>query len=279
MGSCYDERNKQIFTIPLVNTLSSIDEREPDSSQDMNEYSLLTGFDALPLCEQTPVSSDASQWKGWDLFLAASFLVSVPVFFEAPLVRNYPWISLAIAPFLAILAWSLEHRSQSNRWGDLLWGFTLTWLAGALYWGWFRWEPLLHLPMECLGVPIVLWSIKRQKWMVGSFFYLGSLLGTAITDSYFYLVDLIPYWRSVMRVDTELGSSIFQNALMQMQSPWAMGCAGSLIVLLLGLGLFPFLLIGKLKETNQLYWWGYSGAILCTLVVDGLFWLTAQNLS
>ena len=220
-----------------------------------------------------------SHWQGWDLFFAASFLVSVPVFVEAPLVRAFPWVSLAIAPFLAITSWSLEHRPQSNRWGNLLWGFTITWLAGSIYWGWFRWEPLLHLPIECLGLPLVVWSIRRSQWRIGSMFYLGSLLGTAITDSYFYLVDLIPYWRSVMRVDTPLSESIFHSALQQMHSPWAMGCAGALIVLLLGLGLFPFHLIKDISDKNQIHWWGYSGAVLFTLVVDGLFWLTAQQIA
>ncbi len=196
---------------------------------------------------------------------------------EAPLVRNFPWVSLAIAPFLAVLSWSLEHRPQSSRWGNLLWGFTLTWLAGAIYWGWFRWEPLLHLPIESLGLPLAIWAIRRNQWRVGSFFYLGSLLGTGITDSYFYLVDLIPYWRSVMLVDPDLGQSILQGALLQMQSPWAMGCAGYLITLLLGLGLFPFFLIKDFPSRQQIHWWGYAGAILCTLVVDGLFWLTAQQ--
>ena len=242
----------------------------------MNESSMALEFESAQHLDP-PNDTDFFPWKGWDLFLAASFLVSVPVFFEAPLVRNLPWVSLGITPFLAILSWSLEHRPESNRWGDLLWGFTLTWLAGALYWGWFRWEPLLHLPMECLGLPLVLWSLRRNKWWVGSFFYLGSLLGTGITDSYFYLVDLIPYWRSIMRVDPQLSSSILQNALFQMQSPWAMGCAGALILTLLGLGLFPFVLIPGFPN-KQMYWWGYSGAILCTLVVDGLFWLTVQQM-
>jgi hypothetical protein len=242
----------------------------------MNESSIVQGFEVVQNADNSHPSR-ASRWQGWDLFWAASFLVSVPVFLEAPLVRTLPWVSLGITPFLAILSWSLEHRLESSRWGDLVWGFTITWLAGALYWGWFRWEPLLHLPMESLGLPLVLYSLRHNKWRIGSFFYIGSLIGTAITDSYFYLVDLIPYWRSVMLVDPDLSSSILHNALLQMQSPWAIGSAGSLIVILLGLGFFPFLLIPHFPQ-KQIHWWGFSGAILCTLVVDGLFWLTAQQI-
>lgn len=247
----------------------------------MTDSSIIQGFP--PQCLEPPVTPLAWQrdrWKGWHLFGAASFLVSVPVFVEAPLVRSYPWISLAIAPFWAILSWGLEHRNPTNRWGDLLWGFTLTWLAGSLYWGWLRWEPLLHLPVEAIGLPLVVWMLRRGQWRVGGFFYLGSLLGTAITDIYFYLVDLIPYWRSVMLVDPDLGRSILQFALASMQTPWALGWAGVLIAILLTGGLLPLVLIKSVRQGSpqSIHWWAFSGAILCTLVVDGLFWIAAGQI-
>ncbi len=235
--------------------------------------------DALAQREVSQAPIQKQRWQRWNLLFSASFLVSVPVFLEAPLVRTYPWIALALTPFLAVLSWSLEHRPTSSKWGDLLWGFTLTWLAGAIYWGWFRWEPLIHLPIEALGFPLVIWSLRRDRWLIGCYFYLGSLLGTAITDAYFYLVDLIPYWRSVMRVDLDLGSTVLQAALGQMQTSWGIGCAIALILSLIAMGGAPFT-NSQIRSgvITQIHWWAFSGAILCTLVVDGFFWLLSGRL-
>lgn len=143
-------------------------------------------------------------------FLAAAFLVSVPVFIQAPLVRLLPALSLIITGVwigLAALLWS---RPRMRLWGDLLFGFSWSWLAGSIYWGWLRWEPLIHLPVEAIGLPFALWCLWRGWGKIGNFFYLGSLLGTAITDGYFYLVDLIPHWRQLMQVEPELYTLYFK---------------------------------------------------------------------
>jgi hypothetical protein len=88
------------------------------------------------------------------MLAAAVVLVSVPVFVQAPLVRLVPWLSLVMTLGWLLLSLQLLKRPASERWGDLLIGFTWTWLAGSVYWGWFRWEPLLHLPIEAIGLPI-----------------------------------------------------------------------------------------------------------------------------
>lgn len=124
--------------------------------------------------------------------LASGFLVSVPVFFQAPLVRTAPWLSLALTLLWVAIACGLRQRENTEIWGDLLWGFSWSWLAGAIYWGWLRYEPFLHLPVEAIGLPFALWGLWQKRGLVGHLFYLGSLLGTAITDIYFYLTDLIP---------------------------------------------------------------------------------------
>ena len=147
-------------------------------------------------------------------------------------------------------------------------GFSLTWLTGALYWGWLRWEPLLHLPVEAIALPFALVCIKRDWGKVGNFFYLGSLLGTVLTDVYFYIVDLIPHWRQLMQVELELASPILQSAVAQVQTPWGQSWALILALVLLTLGIFPL-------RYQQLHWWAFSGAVLSTVLVDGLFWLAA----
>jgi Protein of unknown function (DUF3120) len=216
-----------------------------------------------------PVTPD---WeKCQSVFWTAGFLVSVPVFIQAPLVRYYPEISLVLTAFWVGLGIWLLKKPKISLWGDLLLGFSWSWLAGSIYWGWWRWEPLIHLPMEAIGLPFVLWGLSKGRGKVGNLFYLGSLLGTAITDLYFYLTGLIPYWRQLMNLELEstLVPSIFHNALAQIQTPWGISWAIVLLNLLLAIGIYPL-------QKRVCYWWAFSGAVLSTILVDGLFWITAS---
>ena len=209
--------------------------------------------------------------KCQSVFWTAAFLVSVPVFLQAPLVRYYPEISLGLTVFWVGLGIWLLKQAKISLWGDLLLGFSWSWLAGSLYWGWWRWEPLIHIPMEAIGLPFVLWGLYKGRGKVGNLFYLGSLLGTAITDVYFYLTGLIPYWRQLMTVelDPNLVSPIFDNALAQIQTPWGISWAIVLLNLLLAIGIYPL-------QKRVCHWWAFSGAVLSTILVDGLFWITAS---
>jgi len=190
---------------------------------------------------------------------------------QAPLVRYYPEVSLGLTFFWVGLGVWLLKQEKISLWGDLLLGFSWSWLAGSLYWGWWRWEPLIHIPMEAIGLPFVLWGLYKGRGKVGNLFYLGSLLGTAITDVYFYLTGLIPYWRQLMTVelDSNLVSPIFHNALAQIETPWGISWAIVLLNLLLAIGIYP------LQKTGC-HWWAFSGAVLSTILVDGLFWITAS---
>lgn len=190
---------------------------------------------------------------------------------QAPLVRYYPEISLGLTVFWVGLGIWLLKQAKISLWGDLLLGFSWSWLAGSLYWGWWRWEPLIHIPMEAIGLPFVLWGLYKGRGKVGNLFYLGSLLGTAITDLYFYLTGLIPYWRQLMTVelDPNLVSPIFDNALAQIQTPWGISWAIVLLNLLLAIGIYPL-------QKRGCHWWAFSGAVLSTILVDGLFWITAS---
>ncbi|MEG3436419.1 DUF3120 domain-containing protein [Pannus brasiliensis CCIBt3594] len=205
------------------------------------------------------------------MFLAAGFLVSVPVFLQAPLVRYYPWVSLVLTAFWVGIGLILWRRPRTRVWGDLLLGFSWSWLAGGIYWGWLRWEPSIHIPVEAIGLPFALWGLRRGIAKVGNLFYLGSLLGTAITDLYFYVTGVIPYWRQLMAVelDPALVTPIFQSALARIQTPWGICWAIVLVNILLAVGIYP---LGKRVS----YGWAFSGAVLSTILVDGLFWIAAS---
>lgn len=202
------------------------------------------------------------------IFGASVFLVSVPVFFEAPLVRSMPAVALLLTSVWVWASIALSAKPQTQHWGELLTGFTWTWVAGSLYWGWFRWEPTLHLPIEAIGLPIAIWGLRQNWCKLGNFFYLGSLFGTAITDFYFYLTDLIPHWRKLMQVEPDAVQPIFQQALMQIYTPTGIFWVISLAAILLIVGISSL----RLKTPH---WVAFGGAVLSTILVDSLFWLAA----
>jgi len=206
----------------------------------------------------------------WLFFSASVFLVSVPVFFQAPLVRVFPIVSLAITAIWFGLSQILIINGKTRSFGNLLDGFAWTWLAGSIYWGWFRAEPLLHLPLEAIGLPIALVGIVTQRNKIGAWFYLGSLLGTAMTDLYFYVVGLIPYWRKLMQVDLSLAPPVFQDAVTHMSTPWGFGSAAVIVAILLVTGLSTL-------RFPALHWKVFSGAVLSTVLVDGLFCIAATS--
>jgi hypothetical protein len=202
------------------------------------------------------------------IFGASVFLVSVPVFFEAPLVRSMPLVCLLLTSVWIWASIALSAKPKTQHWGELLTGFTWTWLAGSLYWGWMRWEPTLHLPIEAIGLPIAIWGLRQNWCKLGNFFYLGSLFGTAITDIYFYLSDLIPYWRRLMQVEPDAVQPIFQAALVQMYTPNGIFWVISLATLLFVVGILSL----RMKASH---WVAFGGAVLSTILVDSLFWIAA----
>ncbi|MEM6254498.1 MAG: DUF3120 domain-containing protein [Cyanobacteria bacterium P01_D01_bin.156] len=225
--------------------------------------------DQLAFTDQRSPQSDAAQNHRLTAFLAAAFLVSVPVFIQAPLVRSYPWVSLGFTLIWLIGGMRMVRGGTLNLWGDLTIGFSWTWLAGSIYWGWLRENPYIHLPVEAIGLPIVLYLISQRRLLVGSYFYLGSLLGTAITDIYFYWVDLIPYWQQVMRVEPEAAGSILHNALLHIQNPIAAVRALVLLTILTLVGGFAL-------KSGHSHRWAFAGAVLSTILVDALFLVAAS---
>jgi hypothetical protein len=221
------------------------------------------------LINRSYISETSGAWQEqlqgtWGVFTAAAFLVSVPVFLEAPLVRQNPALSVAVTAFWIGLSFVLLQRSQTRIWGDLLIGFSWSWLAGAIYWGWFRWDPTIHLPIEAIGLPWAMWCLWKGIGKIGNLFYLGSLLGTAVTDLYFDRVGLVEYWRQLMQVDPTLATPILQQAIAQVHTAWGTAWAIVLVNFLLAVGIISL-------GTKQLHWYAFSGAVLTTILVDSLF--------
>ena len=196
------------------------------------------------------------------------FLVSIPVLLQAPLVRFLPWVSLGIMPVFYLSALWMLNRPRFVPWGDLLIGFSWSWLAGTIYWGWLRFEPLWHLPVESVGVPFALWALWRKKFLIGQCFYLGSLLGTVVTDVYFYCLDLIPFWRQLMTVEVQESLDILREAGELVKTAQGL-CWAILLLSLLSL------IAAIALQTRALHWWVFSGAVIGTLFVDALFGASA----
>jgi hypothetical protein len=212
----------------------------------------------------------ASLLQHWKVWLASLFLVSVPVFFEAPLVRQAPWLSLICTVGWLAIAKHLQEDPKSKLWGSLIWGFSLTWLCGSLYWGWLRWEPAYHVPVEALALPWAIWATRNESHRVGGWFYIGSLLGTTITDLYFYIAHLFPHWKALMQVeaDVSLAQPILKNALTLVETPWGMTWACVLAALLLIVG-------NRAMRSQNVCYWSFGGAVLGTIFVDLLFFSIA----
>lgn len=200
-------------------------------------------------------------------FIASAFLVAVPVFIQAPLVRVLPEVSLVVTALWLWLGYYWLNKPHLSLWGDLTIGFSWTWMAGSVYWGWFRVDPYVHLPIEAIGLPFVLLLMRHGKAKIGNYFYLGSLLGTAITDLYFYCVGLIPYWRELM-LNPSAAGQVLHSALLHMGTYEGVGYAIVLLSLLIMLGTIPM-------RSKSVRWWAFSGAILSTILVDSLFFVAA----
>lgn len=195
------------------------------------------------------------------MVMAAGMLVTLPVFLQAPLVKFAPWLSLVLT-----VGWLSLSRQWQNQWGSLLWGFALSWLCGSLYWGWLSHAPLWHLPIEACALPWALWGIDREQYRVGSLFYLGSLVGTCVTDVYFWLTGLIPAWQQIVALDPnslEL-TLVFQEAWYKIQTPWGLGLG-----VFLATGLLWLALMVMQRPLPDRY--AFGGAVMFTLLTDSLF--------
>jgi hypothetical protein len=196
--------------------------------------------------------------------LVAALLVAVPVFIQAPLVRVAPLAAAALTLPLLATAVLLERFGQGP-WqplGPLLVGFSGSWLAGCLFWGWLRLHPVWHLPLEAFALPLAVAGLGG-RWRLAGAFYLASLLGTAATDAAIAASGLMPLWIEVLAAPLSQAPLLLQQAGEMVLHPANLALVVSMAALLL--------------QTCALLWKRggiarISAATLATtLVVDGLF--------
>ena len=97
-------------------------------------------------------------------------MVVLPVFLQAPWVRLHPFSATLFTAVLLSIGIALEHTGQQQKAdiGQLLVGFSGSWLAGCLFWGWHA-HPVLHLPVEAFALPLALTGLN-SRWRLASAF-------------------------------------------------------------------------------------------------------------
>ena len=232
-----------------------------------------TGLDhrvqAIPQAEANPwqgPSPDAAPAgaTSHQLTWLAALLVALPVFVQAPWVRETPFgATLFTLPLLA--SGILLQRRGSGIWisiGALLVGFSGSWLGGSLFWGWFRDQPLWHLPIEAFALPLALTGL-RSPWRLACGFYLGSLAGTAATDLVMALSGVIQRWPAVVNGSLDEAPRLLHEAGLSLMHPQP-------LALILAAGLVLSLICRQLQQGREAHRIAAS-ALATTLAVDGLF--------
>ena len=195
-------------------------------------------------------------------------MVVLPVFLQAPWVRLHPFSATLFTAVLLTIGVVLDRtrEHQKAEIGQLLVGFSGSWLAGCLFWGWLRAHPVLHLPVEAFALPLALTGLKTP-WRLASAFYLASLLGTAVTDLMMAITGVIQAWPAVVMAPIDLAPELLHQAGLQLLHPLPM--------LLLALAAAVILSLGRRWASKDSIW-TMAGAVLVTTVwVDGLFLIMA----
>lgn len=200
--------------------------------------------------------------------LLTAVLVALPVFVEAPWVRHAPFSAALFTAVLLAAGLALERSPDPalRRSGQLLVGFSGSWLAGALFWGWARLHPLCHLPVEAFALPLALAGL-RGRWRLACGFYLGSLLGTAATDAAIASIGLMPLWPAALAADPALAVSLLQQAAATVLQPGPLAVVAGFGLALSRLSLW----LWQRGEVAQVA----AAALATTLAVDALFLLAA----
>lgn len=197
--------------------------------------------------------------------MAAVALVALPVFVQAPLVRLTPALALLITLPLATAGVLLERFGRGG-WqplGALLVGFCGSWLAGCLFWGWFRSHPICHLPLEGCLLPLALTG-QGGRWRLAGSFYLASLAGTAATDAGIAATGLMPLWSRVLEAPLPEAPLLLRDAAAQALEP----LHGLLLV---GLALLLIQACRSLWRRGGACGRVAAATLAATLGVDGLF--------
>jgi hypothetical protein len=219
------------------------------------------------LVSATPTAAAPATWMPLvrtgpvGLPLLAAVLIIAPVFVQAPWVRQAPMAATVFSAVLLLLA--LRRGGEE---GALLVGFSGSWLAGCLFWGWLRLHPLVHLPVEAFALPLAVAGLGGP-WRRAGQFYLGSLIGTAATDGAIALCGLMPLWPAVLAAGPGDAAPLLAQAAMQVLEP------AHLVVV-------AAIAAAMLAAARLLWRHGPGGrlvatCLLSTLAIDGLFLLLA----
>lgn len=211
--------------------------------------------------------------RGVQIWAAA--LVVLPVFLQAPWVRLHPFSSCLFTAVLLALAIPLGWQQQTAQRasGSLLLGFSGSWLAGSLFWGWLRAHPSWHLPVEAIALPLALAGLG-SRWRLGCSFYLASLLGTAITDLAMALTGVMRFWPDVVQAPLAEAGFLLNAAATSLRHPLP-------LLVMLGLAGVILTLANNMQSRSQRAsmhsdCWAVAASVLVTTVmVDGLFLLMA----
>lgn len=191
-------------------------------------------------------------------------LVTLPVFVQAPWVRHAPFSAALFTVVLLAtgLALAQHDRPAVREFGELLVGFSGSWLGGALFWGWARLHPLCHLPVEAFALPLAIGGL-RSRWGLACGLYLGSLLGTAATDAVIAATGLMPLWPQALAAEANQATELLHQAATTVLQPAPLLLIGITAVALIQLSRRLWRL-GPVARVA-------GAAIATTLVVDGLF--------
>ncbi len=201
----------------------------------------------------------------------ASMLVVLPVFVQAPWVREQPFSSCLFG-FVLLSVGVITQSIAPSRWKDfgaLLVGFSGSWLAGSLFWGWLACHPVLHLPVEAFALPLAITGLQT-RWRLGCAFYLASLLGTAFTDLAMALTGVMALWPAVIAASPAEASVLLQDAAAFVLTP-------SSLLTVSAAGIIIFQLVQYCRSRSSLSvpsdrgWAVAAAVLLTTLLIDGLF--------
>ena len=195
----------------------------------------------------------------------------LPVFLQAPWVRLHPFTATLFTIVLLTVGLNLQLNSRGMRAeiGSLLVGFSGSWLAGCLFWGWLRAHPLLHLPIEAFALPLAVTGLN-SRWRLACGFYLSSLLGTACTDLMMLATGVMQFWPQVVSAPLHEAGLQLHDAANQLMKPQSL--------ILLASAASGILLTARLlrqrtpADPNVQDVSGMAASVLTTtLWVDGLF--------
>jgi len=200
-------------------------------------------------------------------------MVVLPVFLQAPWVRLDPF-SATLFTAVLIAAGLVLHQNRSQTasdLGSLLVGFSGSWLAGCIFWGWLRAHPVLHLPVEAFALPLALGGLQG-RWRLAATFYLSSLVGTACTDLAMAATGVMQFWPAVVTASIDQAPLLLHQAGMHLLQPLPLAT----LLIAAALVLWAGLRLNKKGHGSEADAGSMAAAVLITtLWVDGLFLLSA----